>query len=151
MFWWPSPPMNFKIRNYWCSICKRHKFSERCFENLISMPIKSSMFIICTSRLIKMYREAHFYSVCFGAGGKSVTSLHRMGYFMGYLYLAWIRMWPASKGECCDQVTRNVSKYVLFDCDRRQIVWWTQQVRAGEGSVCSKGWGSRGEGYWGSQ
>ena len=38
-----------------------------------------------------MYHEAHFYSVCFGAGGQSVTSLLRMGYFMGYLYLAWIR------------------------------------------------------------
>ena len=25
-----------------------------------------------------------------------MTSLHRMGYFMGYLYLARIRMWPQS-------------------------------------------------------
>ena len=56
---------------YWCSIFSiRHQFTERCLENLISMPIKSSMFIICTSRWIKVYHEAHFYSVCFGAGGK---------------------------------------------------------------------------------
>ena len=134
-------------------ICERHKFSERCFENLISMPIKSSVFIICTSRWIKMYHEADFYSVCLGAGGKRVTSLHRMGYFMGYLYLASIR----TRSVCADQgVDAEIkSRGTFLNMFSLIVTQETDSVMglagAGRGGRCLFRRNLEGrEGYWGS-
>lgn len=90
-----------------------------------------------------MYHEAHFYSVCFGAGGQSVTSLLRMGYFMGYLYLAWIRK------QGVDEVIKSrVTCLKLFSLIVTQETDSVMDLAGAEGSE-ERGEES-GEGYRGS-